>query len=300
MNSLAIKRILRDIMVLKKEPLNDTGIYINWNENDIKKVKACIIGPEDTPYCYGYYFFDITFPDDYPHKPPKVIYQTREGMIRFNPNLYACGKVCVSILGTWSGPQWTSCQSLRSILLSLQTLLNDKPIQNEPGFEKEEGIKNTTYNKIIFYQNFRVAIIKMLNFPNAFSIFLPIMRDLFIKNYSKIIENMNKQEKLCKNKPTIISPIYGMTVKINYEKLKKNIELLFQTFTSDSNILGKIEVQIKDEIKKEIIKKKKRQAPNFKAKNYENGFIKKSENNNKDYVVYSDKNGIKKWKLKTY
>ena len=88
--------------------------------------------------------------------PPKVIYQTRDGKIRFNPNLYTCGKVCVSILNTWAGPQWTSCQSLKSVLISLQSLLNDKPIQNEPGFENEIGDKCKIYNKIIRCSNKKI------------------------------------------------------------------------------------------------------------------------------------------------
>lgn len=28
---------------------------------------------------------------------------TGNGAVRFNPNLYACGKVCLSLLGTWRG-----------------------------------------------------------------------------------------------------------------------------------------------------------------------------------------------------
>ena len=28
---------------------------------------------------------------------------TGGGSVRFNPNLYNCGKVCLSLLGTWSG-----------------------------------------------------------------------------------------------------------------------------------------------------------------------------------------------------
>ena len=31
---------------------------------------------------------------------------TGAGRVRFNPNLYNCGKVCLSLLGTWSGPSW--------------------------------------------------------------------------------------------------------------------------------------------------------------------------------------------------
>jgi hypothetical protein len=31
--------------------------------------------------------------------------------VRFNPNLYSDGKVCLSLLGTWSGPGWIPNQS---------------------------------------------------------------------------------------------------------------------------------------------------------------------------------------------
>ena len=68
--------------------------------------------------------------------------------IRFNPNLYEEGKVCLSIIGTWSGPKWSSVQTLKSLLLSIQSLLDEYPIINEPSYEnvkneiKEEQYKN--------------------------------------------------------------------------------------------------------------------------------------------------------------
>ena len=41
----------------------------------------------------------------YPEVPPKVqLITTGMGAVRFNPNLYNCGKVCLSLLGTWQGP----------------------------------------------------------------------------------------------------------------------------------------------------------------------------------------------------
>lgn len=55
--------------------------------------------------------------------------------MRFNPNLYANGKVCLSILGTWSGPGWTSVQTMLSTLISIQSLMNPTPYHNEPGYE---------------------------------------------------------------------------------------------------------------------------------------------------------------------
>ena len=56
---------------------------------------------------------------------------TGGGAVRFNPNLYRNGKVCLSILGTWSGPGWSPVQSISSVLLSIQSLMNTKPYHNE-------------------------------------------------------------------------------------------------------------------------------------------------------------------------
>ena len=63
-----------------------------------------IIGPQDTPYANGCFEFDVFFPADYPNSPPIINLQTTgHNSVRFNPNLYVDGKVCLSILNTWQG-----------------------------------------------------------------------------------------------------------------------------------------------------------------------------------------------------
>ena len=62
------------------------------------------------------------------------------GGLRLNPNLYNCGKVCLSLLGTWPGEQtemWVPGQStMLQVLVSIQALiLNARPFFNEPGYE---------------------------------------------------------------------------------------------------------------------------------------------------------------------
>lgn len=59
------------------------------------------MGAEGTPYEGGLYFFDFQFPASYPADPPEAFYHS--GGIRINPNLYANGKVCLSLLNTWMG-----------------------------------------------------------------------------------------------------------------------------------------------------------------------------------------------------
>lgn len=298
MTSLSIKRITRDVMNIKKDPMDDIGIFIHWDEEDLHKIKALIIGPEDTPYQFGNYLFDITFPAEYPHKPPTVKYQTRYGNIRFNPNLYCCGKVCVSILNTWSGPQWTSCQSLRSVLLSLQSLLNENPIHNEPGFENENGDKCKKYNQVIGHSNYSIAIINYLKNPGSFDVFLPQMREMFIKNYKKIITNLKSSKN--KNGQKVYSPIYNMSITTEYKKMEQEINNLYLDFTKHSQNL---DVDIEEEVKqvaenkeKIMIKKSKKRIPNESPNDYEINYVITSQNDNKEYIVTENKNGKKLWK----
>ena len=77
--------------------------------------------------------FEFNFPTNYPMSPPKLNYLTNDGSTRFHPNLYRNGKVCLSVLNTWRGEGWTSCQTIRSVLLILVTLFHNKPLLNEPG-----------------------------------------------------------------------------------------------------------------------------------------------------------------------
>lgn len=69
----------------------------------------------------------------------QVVYY-HSGGLRINPNLYDNGKVCLSLLGTWSGrgcEKWNPAQStMLQVLVSIQALiLNEKPYYNEPGYE---------------------------------------------------------------------------------------------------------------------------------------------------------------------
>jgi ubiquitin-protein ligase len=61
-----------------------------------------MVGPSCTPYEDGLFFFEIQLPNDYPVTPPRVHFLSFCSD-RLNPNLYEDGKVCVSLLGTWTG-----------------------------------------------------------------------------------------------------------------------------------------------------------------------------------------------------
>ena len=104
----------------------------------IVPIANCRFRPEDTPYTGGVYQFDIYFPTKYPHAAPLVNFRTTgNGVVRFNPNLYHCGKVCLSLLGTWEGAQGEQWNET-STILQVRTHCNDNPT-----------IKNSLFHCII-------------------------------------------------------------------------------------------------------------------------------------------------------
>jgi len=229
---ITIKRILKDIKILRDSNLNELGIYFNTDDNNIYNIQILLIGPIDSPYSYGNYLFDITFPSNYPFCPPDVKYCTQGLGIRFNPNLYICGKVCLSLLNTWSGPQWTSCNTLLSIILSIQSMVFvNNPLTNEPGYENDDSINAKTYQKIVEYGNYNIAILDILNnIPTKFQYFNSIIQDNFKKNYSNIINNLTELEKKYKKtKKNINFHIYNIHIShINFSEVLKNTKLYYE------------------------------------------------------------------------
>mmetsp|Transcript_23710 Transcript_23710/g.47872 ORF Transcript_23710/g.47872 Transcript_23710/m.47872 type:complete len:325 (+) Transcript_23710:127-1101(+) len=160
--SWCLRRIKKDLRSLYADPL--PGIFVYVDETDFTLVHALVVGPFESPYEGGFFYFVMKCPDDYPNNPPKVrLMTTGGGTVRFNPNLYIDGKVCLSILGTWNGPSWSPGQSLGSVLLSIQSLMNEKPYHNEPGFEQERQAGDASrYNDCIRHETLRAAVCDML------------------------------------------------------------------------------------------------------------------------------------------
>ena len=216
-------RLLRDVKTLMKNPLTDNGIFYVHDDVEVLKGYAMIVGPKDTPYFGGYYLFSLNYPTDYPHSPPKVTYHTNGDGIRFNPNLYKCGKVCISLLNTWRGEQWTSCQTISSVLLTLCTLLCKDPLLNEPGTNNAHKDFDT-YSRIIEYKNIEIAYLHMINkdervFTPQFDVFYRYMKEYFYKNADAIAENLEKHKNESSKPERVATGIYSMTTILDYNKL---------------------------------------------------------------------------------
>uniref|UniRef100_A0A1I8AAE7 UBIQUITIN_CONJUGAT_2 domain-containing protein n=1 Tax=Steinernema glaseri TaxID=37863 RepID=A0A1I8AAE7_9BILA len=175
------KRIAKELASMPNTlPLNaSNSIFVCVDEGRCDIIKVLISGPDDTPYQNGLFEFDVFFPNTYPFSPPKCAFLTTgAGNVRFNPNLYSDGKICLSILGTWEGrpeEKWNPYCSLLQVLISIQGLIFVKePYFNEPGFEKYQGTEkgedySRRYNMQIEHATLSYAIRDQLrNGPEHF------------------------------------------------------------------------------------------------------------------------------------
>ncbi|KAL8140432.1 hypothetical protein V2J09_006453 [Rumex salicifolius] len=166
---------IQDEWRMLEENLPET-IFVRAYESRMDLMRAAIIGPDGTPYHDGVFFFDILFPSNYPYRPPSVHYHS--GGLRLNPNLYKCGKVCLSLLGTWTGESnemWIPNKStMLQVLVSIQALiLNAKPFFNEPGYENlYKGAvgekKSKKYSEEMFILSLKTMMYSLKNPPMHF------------------------------------------------------------------------------------------------------------------------------------
>ena len=233
------RRLQKDIVEIIKNPLAEHGIYYAHDEQNMLKGYAVVFGPDDSIYRYGAYCFEFKFPTNYPFSPPKLTYMTNDGVTRFHPNLYRNGKVCISILNTWKGEQWTSCQTIKSVLLMLVTLFHNKPLLNEPGIKESHHAFNP-YNKMITYKNLDIAILKtlkknkedrLLTHMGQCKVFYPIFEKHIKKNKDDILKYIKDLKEKNKKEELRVS-VYNMKCLIDYEILEKEFQDIF------NNIFG--------------------------------------------------------------
>ncbi|KAF8409243.1 hypothetical protein HHK36_005317 [Tetracentron sinense] len=161
-----IKKIQEEWKILEKD-LPDT-ICVRVYEQRMDLLRAVIVGAAGTPYHDGLFFFD------------QVYYYS--GGLRLNPNLYECGKVCLSLLNTWSGnknEKWIPKSStMLQVLVSIQGLiLNAKPFFNEPGYERMNGEpegdrRSRKYNESTFILSLRTMLYTLRRPPKHFEDFV--------------------------------------------------------------------------------------------------------------------------------
>jgi len=172
-----LRRLQSEYIDLSKSlPIHlDASVFVRAKESNISLAQMMIM-PSNGPYQRGAFLFDVHFPSNYPTVPPHVNLQTTgKCTFRFNPNLYACGKVCLSLLGTWHGRAGEGWQADISTLLQvavsiMSQIFVDEPFYNEPGYEYQmhtaEGKKQSDqYSSNVRNATIKYAMIEQIEKP---------------------------------------------------------------------------------------------------------------------------------------
>lgn len=133
-------RVAKETKTLANDPV--PGIICTPDGNNYKHFFVVIegtlthdLGPGGTCFEGGKFQAELLLPDDYPMSPPKVVFDTKI----YHPNigipesisLDNLGRICLDILKK----NWSPALQIKSVLLSIQSLLSepnpDDPLNNE-------------------------------------------------------------------------------------------------------------------------------------------------------------------------
>jgi len=119
----------KQLIDLNKNPVEGFSAGL-IDEADMFKWEIVIIGPPDTLYEGGFFKAHLTFPKEYPNRPPKM------KMISeiWHPNIDKHGDICISILHEpgedaygyeKACERWLPLHSIETIVVSVISLLAD-------------------------------------------------------------------------------------------------------------------------------------------------------------------------------
>ena len=109
------QRIIKETQKLRKDPVK--GILVQPVENNPRYFNVVIDGPSGSPYEGGHFKLQLYLPEEYPMVPPKCLFMTKI----YHPNIDFLGRICLDILKK----NWSPALQIRSVLLSIQSLLNE-------------------------------------------------------------------------------------------------------------------------------------------------------------------------------
>jgi len=239
----AVRRLNADMKEYRAGPIEGTAVY--QCEDPMTRLYIAIAGPKDSAYYGGIYFFQFDIPDTYPNEPPKgkfINWQNTKN--RMHPNLYVDGKLCLSILGTWSGPSWTSAMTISTIILAIQSILDENPLRNEPGYDKNAAsLEHQKYHRIVQYYNYRDFALKsiemcykpsVLNKNYEFILYLKdFVVDYYLKNREMILSELKKLLELYPKSSLVSTSYQQCNATIDYLVLIEQWDLCFQQFLAN-------------------------------------------------------------------
>lgn len=227
---MSSKRLAADLVEVQKPLYQESGIYYSFDEANMQKGYACIFGPKGTPYEDCPMLYEFTIGNTFPFDPPHVMFRTQDRCTRFHPNMYVEGKVCLSILHTWEGPKWASTMRLSTILVTLQSIMDEYPLRHEPGWERAPESQQKLYARAVEHACMNYILQRALSFlekkqqPTVFQPF----EETFAEKLPGILERLETRltEATSKGELNFTGLPYGMIGNTQYAVLLNRCKAL--------------------------------------------------------------------------
>lgn len=188
------------------------NIRLHFNEEKMGQGYSIIFcNNPDSPFYGLFLYFKFTCPHDYPFNPPVYdfispkLFGEGTNHCRIHPNLYASGKVCLSILGTWQGDPWTPIYTNWIINKTIEGLLDENPICHEPHYndtkkDNPTAINYTTnskYRSLCIMVNMMKKFMNREKYPDITDLpFKDWVLDMIIKNKNIYVDSFSKLNKV--------------------------------------------------------------------------------------------------------
>merc|ERR1712205_139355 len=128
MSDQAVLLLRKQLKELSRNPIEGFSAGL-VDDSNVFEWQITVMGPPDTMYEGGLFTANMSFPTDYPNKPPSVNFVSD----MWHPNVYADGRVRISILHSpgddpmgyeQASERWSPVQTVETIMLSIISMLS--------------------------------------------------------------------------------------------------------------------------------------------------------------------------------
>ena len=151
----AMKRLQEEFKELSKRPMTNFGMTVSLcNEDNLFEWKISMLGPKDSCYKGGLFWYKIIFPDEYPNKRPEIFFLTP--IYHLNVKYWVAGNKPLGHIICSNINNWESHYSMKKILPEIFYLIGygNNP---EDAYDDKKGTRRLEYinNRALFEEKAR-------------------------------------------------------------------------------------------------------------------------------------------------
>ncbi|KAJ8120140.1 hypothetical protein O1611_g10440 [Lasiodiplodia mahajangana] len=219
-NRGALKRMMSEVPMLREEK---PEYAVFFEKDNIMSFNAYITAPDDSVYRHKLLKVHINIPDDYPDVNPEVKFFSF-GEARIHPNFYLTGGICLDLLGTTKGRQWSPDFNVHALLMSIRYHLDNDPWKHEMLSKWQPESRYRVYVRYVTWE----AMLLNYFFSEEF-----VPAQLYIAKFireraARMMEDFFLERTINKRVIYLDNDLYQCEVEVDYETLLLNLRTAIQ------------------------------------------------------------------------